>query len=217
MSFDAVLGLLAVVFFVVLPLISNASKRKPPEQGGPGAGGPQPGAPAPGEAAEQPTGWAAKLEEARRRIEAELSEAEAAARPARARPVTAPPAQSPQSQRATLRQAPRQAAQAGRPPVRSGPSQPTRIRQPAQATQAARVRQAAQGAESPADMSVASEELQVTRLDRPGTYNDAHSARKLPALTSRDSVLNGIIWHQILSEPPSRKRIRRQTSRPRSP
>lgn len=224
MSFDAILGLLAVVFFVVLPLISNASKRKPPEQGGPGtgvpgAGGPQPGA-GQGEAEPQLAGWAAKLEEARRRIEAELSDAEANARPAQTRPAPVPPRTGPAGapQRATLRQAPQ--VQPAHAPGRTSPAQPAqpaRIRQSAQATQAARVRQAAQRSQPLTDMTVASEELQVTRLGRPGTYNDAHSARNLPALTSRESVLNGIIWHQILSEPPSKTRSRRQTSRLRSP
>jgi hypothetical protein len=206
MSFDAILGLLAVIFFVVLPLISNASKRKPPETGqgtGPPGTAPRP-AEGDGEPEPQLTGWAAKLEEARRRIEAELAEPEASTRQPAGQPRPHPQA----GPVTPLRPAP-----ASRPAARQPRSEPAgrRAATPRPRPAAAVTHAAATAAEE------TSEELQITRLGRRGTYNDAHSARELPAFTSRESVLNGIIWHQILSEPPYRRRAGRLPSRLRSP
>jgi hypothetical protein len=213
MSFDAILGLLAVIFFVVLPLISNAGKRKPPE-GEQEAG--VPGSPrrptVAGEPEPQPGGWAAKLEEARRRIEAELAEPAATttttrqAAPARPQPLPGPVRSADAgSQRGAQRRPPAARPRPGQPPQLIPPA-PARPR-PARSSMP----------EGQPENGGVSDELQITRLGRGGTYNDAHSARTLPDFSSRNSVLNGIIWHQILSEPPHRRRAGRLTSRLRSP
>ncbi|HLR46357.1 MAG TPA: hypothetical protein VK092_04300, partial [Deinococcales bacterium] len=59
-------------------------------------------------------------------------------------------------------------------------------------------------------------ELQVTRLPRRETYTGRRRSITASSLLTRDSVLKGLVWHQILSEPPHRRAGRRQQSRPRS-
>lgn len=194
MSFDALLSLLAVIFFIVLPLISNANKRraqgsKPKPPPGP-AQSPQPPA-----AGEPPSGWLARLEEARQRVEAEF-EAGSASTEARTTTATAVPRPVP-----TARPMPAvpQARTDRTPPV-------PRVRP----------QRAARADASPA-FAERSDDLQITRLGTGPAYNNGRSARSASTLTSRSSVLNGIIWHQILSEPLYLQRTGRKTSRLRSP
>lgn len=58
--------------------------------------------------------------------------------------------------------------------------------------------------------------LQVTKLAKRETYTDARGRLSGSALLSRKGVLNGLVWHQILSEPPYRRAGRRPQSRLRS-
>ena len=58
---------------------------------------------------------------------------------------------------------------------------------------------------------------QVTKADPAKTYNAGRRKAAADSLFSKQSVLNGLIWHQVLSEPPHRRGARRQISRLRSP
>src|SRR5690625_1490734 len=61
-----------------------------------------------------------------------------------------------------------------------------------------------------------SAELQVTKLAKRETYTDGRGRLSGSALLSQKGVLNGLVWHQILSEPPYRRAGRRPQSRLRS-
>ncbi len=231
MTFDNILGILAVIFFVVVPLITSVTKGRekrgdqPNQPGGrnwqggqttsqeqdpAGAGRPQqsqsgqPQVQQSRPAAED--SLEARLREARRRIEEALSDPQAQtgsgtqARPAQQQPAArGGTVASPLSQAGADR---RPAPTPPRPTPQPRPA-PVRKRRP-------------QGRS--ADMGV-SEDLQITRLSKPSPYTRGRTSRRSDSggLNSASGVINGIIWHQILSEPPSKRFFRRRTSRLRSP
>ncbi len=216
MSFEAVISLILFLLFVVVPLFGN--KKKPDETGKPGtkpqqAPGQQPRtrsvqqqgtAPRQASTSGQGESWEDKLRDARRRIEEAMGE--------------------------TVMEAPRQPApevQAPRPPVsRAATSIPGRqtgrgnertARPPQDQAVQSRMKRERSTAERRRKLREASStEMQVTRLDSAGPYTGRRRRSGASSLFSPESLQNGLIWHQVLSEPPHR-RGRRRTSRLRSP
>lgn len=202
MSFDTLLWLGLTLLFVIAPLFSNRGK-KPDQEQQPRQPGQRPGAPpasgqprtrsaAPDGTQEQQGGWESRLEEARRRIEAALAEESAQLPPQRsAQPTPAAPAQQRPS-----------AAQARKPASRPPP--------PSRSTSAASKQASIDRARRLRESESASAP-QVTRPNARPTYTVRRRRADAGGLFETKSVVNGIIWHQILSEPRHKRGHRRRT------
>lgn len=230
MSFDTLLWLGLTLLFVIAPLFSNRGK-KPDQEQQPRQPGQRPGAPpasgqprtrsaAPDGTQEQQGGWESRLEEARRRIEAALAEESAQLPPQRsAQPTPAAPAQqrpsavlTPRTVSGTpMRQAKgrqpaarpvRPAAQARKPASRPPP--------PSRSTSAASKQASIDRARRLRESESASAP-QVTRPNARPTYTVRRRRADAGGLFETKSVVNGIIWHQILSEPRHKRGHRRRT------
>jgi hypothetical protein len=189
MSLDNLLTLVFILFFVVGPLLRRFSgqQNKPPTR--PSSAPPiRPDAKRAGDAAGQAEGPLAKrLEEARRRVLEALGEEE----PRREQVPT--PTRTTADVRtldwqASARHVP---AFIKRPEVRTGRKT------------------------APAAPVTVSEQLPSVRRHSPASTATLRSGM-LPEL-DKTGIINGIIWHEILSEPVSRRGIRRLSSRHRSP
>lgn len=189
MSFELLIWLAVIIVSVVAPLLKERNRPSAPPRQQPGRRPPaQPGGRE--AAAGGSDELTRKMEEARRRIEQALSGTEPAAPRPAPRPA-APPAGTPQ-------QVARRATPLPRRPDMAAAS----ARAAAERTRLLRERSAA--------------ELQVTKLPKRQTYTGARGSVTAGSLLGRDSILRGLIWHQILSEPPHRRSFRRQQSRLRS-
>jgi hypothetical protein len=191
MSLDNLLTLVFILFFVVGPLLRRFSgqQRKPP-MGRPSAPPARPDATRAGEAAGQAEGpLARRLEEARRRVLEALGEEEP-----RTEQVPTP-ARTP----ADVRTLDWQASPRYVPAFIKG--------------QEVRVRTGRKAA--PATPDTVSEQLPSVR--RRSTASAARLRSGMLPELDKIGIINGIIWHEILSEPVSRRGIRRLSSRHRSP
>jgi hypothetical protein len=182
MSFDALLTIIFILFFVIGPLLRRMSGGGQPQRRTP-PGRPSSGRPAADSRSEPEGPLSRRLEEARRRVQEAMGEHEAGPSEARRRPAGQPareldwqPAPTP--------------LPASIPAERQPPQQRAAATQPVSPTLSAERRRQAR---PPAKL----------RLGRRPS-------------TSKDGIVNGVIWHEILSEPVSRRGIRRQTSRLRS-
>jgi hypothetical protein len=188
MSLDALLTLVFILFFVVGPLLRRFTGQQQQPPGRPGRPPAQPTGGTPGEG-EGPL--ARRLEEARRRVLEALGEEETRGGVAPAPPTRSSTAAIPSSSRTLDWQ---QAAKPVRPFIER------------QGVRTAARPSAAKPAEGGALPPVRRHPSTQTAKLRPG---------RLPALDER-GIVNGVIWHEILSEPVSRRGIRRQSSRLRS-
>lgn len=234
MSFDTLLWLGLTLLFVIAPLFGNRGKQQDPKQQ-PRQPGQRPGAPPatgqprtrsapPAATQEQQGGWEGRLEEARRRIEAALAEESAQLPPQqtqRQAPAAAParqPARGTLTSR-TVSGTPMSQAK-GRQPTAARPARPTpqaRTRPPARRTPPPSRTASAASTQASIDRArrlKASENEsapQVTRKERRPTYTGRRRRLDDRGLFDAKSVVNGIIWHQILSEPPHKRGNRRRT------
>lgn len=220
MSLETIIIGLVTLLFVVGP--SLVRRQQKPEQEQPPQRGPGQAPPAGGTVQTQQRtagadDWQAKLEEARRRIAEALGEDTVQQPPPTKAPRSPAPARPVQSRSVAGRPQPAPA----RAPTGIDWQQVT-TRPPTEhsaAAAAARNRAAAERTRRLREASTASttSELQVTAASRRGPYTAGRRKRQASDLFSSDSVLNGYIWHQILSEPPHRRGNRRKVSRLRSP
>lgn len=259
-SLDGIFGLLAVLFFVIIPLISSISKEAKKKAADEAARqAPARPAPATQQGAGRPAAGSSdaellrqRLEEARKRIEASLgpSGGQRTSTSTAAQPTLVTPGQV-QASTAAAPAGGTSGAPTG-PVIFSGGSvagsrtpgtvggapsqgwqqtgidwQQAAIHEEAESQRRARElqeqrrkrEQAARRPEGLAQHAAAlevGEDLQITRLPRPNAYTDRRSGSDFKLGFSRDAVLNGMIWHQILSEPPHARRNGRKTSRLRS-
>lgn len=188
MSFDALLSIVFILFFVVGPLLRRfsgrgQSTRQPPAKRPPRG---QDERTAPGADTDSDSPMSRRLEEARRRVQEAMGEGAESQRQDQRSPADSRPASSP-------RELDWQASAKVVPAFLDTPARPP-SRRKANAAKAA-----------PALRTDRSEAKRPAKLRH----------RRRPALDD-DGILNGVIWHEILSEPVSRRGTRRQPSRLRS-
>lgn len=211
MNLDGILGILAVIFFVVLPIFSSiAEARKKNEQAGKPqdpAGGPAPARP-PAESRDPGFDLDEAMAEARRRIQAQTQ----AERGTPVRPVAQTPA-APRGATVMTTTISGQRIPGGQPQQsidwQASPA-PPRPAPPRQRTRAAPREQRQSARTGAAEIAA---DLQVTRLPARKPYTERAQKVAGPGLTGRAAVLNGLIWHQVLSERPMARRYRRRASR----
>lgn len=217
MSFEAIISLILFLLFVIVPALSGNRKKPDPKAGRqqPPAGQDRPGqAQRTGPQAERPAGeadsWEARLRDARRRIEEAMGETSMEVPRQSPAPASGQPAATP-----AVRPA-RPLTTAGPTPIAGHPQRTEQQRAVRMAQQNARDSQRAAAERTRRLRESGSTELQVTRLDSPRPYTGRRRREGATGLFSQESLQNGLIWHQVLSEPPH-KRGRRRTSRLRSP
>lgn len=226
MSFEAIISLILFLLFVIVPAFSGKGKEgeKPqtPGRPKPRSGGEADRRSRPAQTAQpsaRPSAASAdddslerRLREARRRIEEAMGEthselppqpaAPAPARAERPRSLTSRPAKTLTRRPATPGPAPATTAA-----VREQPAAVAARRQRERAAAERRSRQPRKGADTGP---------QVTTQTGSQSYTGRRRPVSAGQLLSVEGLHNGLIWHQILSEPPHR-RGRRRISRLRSP
>lgn len=228
MSFEALISLILFLLFVVVPLFGN--KKKPDESGKPGSKPRQvPGQQPRTRSAQQPQqqqtaqaspsdsgrgdSWEDKLREARRRIEEAMGETVMEMpghQTPRAQTETAPVARP--AKPLVSRSATTISGKTVGGPQRTLPQAQTRTAAPVSMNRERESGERTSQLRKTAD----STEPQVTRPDGRPTYTGRRRRTGASGLFTTESLQNGLIWHQVLSEPPHR-RGRRRTSRLRSP
>lgn len=221
MSFEAIIMGLVTLLFIIGP--SLVKRQQKPEQEQPpqrGRGQPPPDTQVQTQRAAGADDWLEKLEEARRRIAEALGEETAGQQKVPVPAAPGPRVRQTQAKTVPGRPAPATARSAGPAPAATGIDwQQVTTRPPTEhsaAAAAARDRAAAERTRRLREASTASA-VQVTAAGRKGPYTAGRRKRQASDLFGSDSVLNGYIWHQILSEPPHRRGNRRKVSRLRSP
>lgn len=230
MSFDTLLWLGLTLLFVIAPLFGNKGKK--PDQNQPRQPGQRPGAPpasgqprtrsaAPADGKEQQGGWESRLEEARRRIEGALAEESAQQTQRQNQPTPAVPARqqtrhtlTPRTVSGTPMSQAKGRQSAARPAARPSPQQASRPAQrtpPPSRSASAASNQASIDRARRLRASESESEPQVTRSARRPTYTVRRRKLAAGGMFDTKSVVNGIIWHQILSEPRHKRGNRRRT------
>lgn len=189
MTFDALLTIVFILFFVVGPLLRRlgGGQQPPQERGGQGSPRPRPEAQ---EAGEVEGPLARRLEEARKRVLEAMGEGdqpgpESTPEPPRQQPAPRPPKRQPELDWQSV----------------SGPTESfiqrrerkVRSEKPAVTRGQGALRKTRDAARAPARL----------RAERGFAIH-------------RRGIVNGMIWHEILGEPVAKRGTRRQTSRLRS-